>query len=87
MSLNFRARAKHSGKCALAGCVMDGNKIYEGEGLRILACTQGHAEAALKRVNEAVTKAGASQEQRDMALRLFNEQERREELTDDALGL
>jgi hypothetical protein len=27
---------------------MAGSKIYEGDGLRVLACTQGHADAFLR---------------------------------------
>jgi hypothetical protein len=69
----FRARAKNPGKCAVAGCGVPGSKIYEGDGLRLLACTQGHAEAAMQRVARAVAKTGATQAQRDEALRLFNE--------------
>jgi hypothetical protein len=69
----FRARAKNPGKCAVAGCGVPGGKIYEGDGLRLLACTQGHADAALHRVQRAVAKAVATPEQRDAALRLFNE--------------
>lgn len=44
--MNFRAIAKNPGKCALAKCTLDGRKIYDREdGLKILACTQGHADA------------------------------------------
>lgn len=51
---------------------MGGDKIYAGDGLRILACTEGHAKAALQRVNDAVAKEGGTPEQRDAALRIFN---------------
>lgn len=73
MTVEYKARAKTPGKCALYGCVMPGDKIYEGDGLRILACTQGHADAARQRVAQAVAKVGASREQRNAALMLFNE--------------
>jgi len=73
MTAEYKARARNPGKCALYGCVIPGSKIYEGDGLRLLACTQGHAEAAVQRVAQAVAKVGASREQRDAALKLLNE--------------
>jgi hypothetical protein len=51
---------------------LPGAKIFEGEGLRLLACTEGHAKATLTKVEAVVRACGATREQRDAALRLFN---------------
>lgn len=45
---NFKARASNPGPCALASCCMSGDKIYEGLGFRLRACTQGHADAVVR---------------------------------------
>lgn len=73
-AVKFKAKAKTQGRCALHGCVMAGDKIYEGDGLRILACTQGHADAVMKRL--AQPPKGMSKAEymklRDQALRVYN---------------
>lgn len=76
MTANFKARAANPGKCALAGCRMAGGKIYEGDGLRLLCCTEGHANAVLGKIAKAVAATGCTRDQRDAALRVFNERGR-----------
>jgi len=51
--VTFRAKAKNPGKCALGGCRMAGTNIYRWGDWKLLACTQGHAQAAAKRLDTA----------------------------------
>jgi len=73
MTANLRAKARNPGRCAMAGCRMAGDKIYEGDGLKLLACSEGHANVVLAKIARAVGETGATLEQRNAALRLFNE--------------
>lgn len=70
--MKLKAHAKTPGPCCLVGCTLPGTKIFEADGLRLLACTEGHAKAVLSKVQAVVKACGATREQRDEALRLFN---------------
>jgi len=70
----LKATAKTPGPCCLLGCTLPGTKIYEGTGLRVLACTEGHAKAVVAKI-EALNPGlpeGEWRAGRDAALRLFN---------------
>lgn len=45
MTVNFKAITPSPGTCAMKGCTIPARKIFEDGTLRILACTQGHAQA------------------------------------------
>jgi hypothetical protein len=75
-SVTLRARAKTPKPCCMAKCTLAGNKIFESsDGLRLIACSQGHAEYIARFLN--TPPPGMDREtflaNRDRALRLFNE--------------
>jgi hypothetical protein len=73
--MKLKATAKTPGQCCLKGCTLPGSKIYEADGLRLLACTEGHAKAVLGKIRQVVQECAATQEQRDAALRICNAQQ------------
>lgn len=75
MSIEFKALARTPGRCALAGCTMEAKKIFEGNGLRILACTEGHAKAVETKLAKPPQGMDMSTyiSRRGEALALFNE--------------
>ncbi len=59
----------------MASCTLSGTKIYEGEGLRVLACTEGHAKAVSAALSRPPAGMGVKlyHSLRSNALRAFNE--------------
>jgi len=55
MTVNLKARTPAPGTCAMKGCTIPASKIFEDDTLRILACTQGHAQA----VSDALSRPPA----------------------------
>lgn len=74
--MQFKARARHPGQCVLKGCTLPGDKIFENDALRMLACTKGHADA-VERGIAALRPAGMGDdewnEKQRQALRVWKE--------------